>query len=241
MAVLTRVSALLGPSLEKRATDHGVACHFSTLYNPTVLDRLNIGPGKAKTSLSVQVTTGTITIAGQSRPSAQYAACDVHIRLHGKKEVYLLLGKRGALAEPYTFESRLFAVEFLGAVHLVQHMEALKSASPLPMVVHDAILKDQMMCTLFFAREMWTLAMWNQLYPYSGLVDSLAQAVELLEQQQLEQLSDILHAVYFNFHAFTAINRVTDANHELYYRASHMTLLVAKVKALQLHVALYMN
>ncbi|ETV64438.1 hypothetical protein H257_18673 [Aphanomyces astaci] len=231
------MSSLLDPTVDEYT--HGVACHFSTLRNPTVLDRLKLGAGKANSSLSVQINTGTINVSSAQRPTTQFAACDVHIRLHGKKDVYLLLGN--GVAVPYAFESRLFAVEFMGAVHLVQHIEALKTATPLPSAAFDAMLKEQMKCTMEFAREMWSLAMWSQLYPYSGLVEGLGQAVDLLQRNQLLQLADLLHAVYLQFHSLTAINKVADANHPVYYRASHMTLLVAKVKALQLHTALYLE
>ncbi|KAF0719889.1 Aste57867_721 [Aphanomyces stellatus] len=236
-ATLNKLSALLdggtsGGSVEKPAFEPGVACHFTAVREASVLDRLHLKNAKGTTHLGVQINTGMVTVGAQS-----IHACDLHIRIHGKKDVFLVLAR--GVSVPYTFPSRLFAVEFMGAVHLVQHLEALKSPAALPHVTHDAMLKEQMACTLEFAKEMWTLALWNQLYPYCGLVDSLRSASDFLARGLVGKTAMALQDVYQQFYVHTAITKVADGSRDAYYRASHMTLLVAKVKALQLHLALY--
>ncbi|KAF0721797.1 hypothetical protein Ae201684_018904 [Aphanomyces euteiches] len=235
-STLYKLSSILDCNVDaKPAFEHGVACHFTALENPSLMERIGVSH-KAKTHLSVQINTGRIALVTQYR-RMEFSVCDVHFRLHGKKDVFFIIA--GAPAEPYTFASRLFAVEFTGGLQLVQHINALKTATALPDASHDMMLKEQVLSTLEFGREMWTLAMWNKLYPYSGLVQDLQSAAALLDQGNWVEVDAAFKTIYDNFHMHAAINKVTDGRHPSYYRPSHMTLLMAKVKALRIHLALY--
>ncbi|KAF0708116.1 hypothetical protein As57867_006431, partial [Aphanomyces stellatus] len=101
-----------------------IGCSFSATPNPTLLDKLRRNH-KNQTTLYVQIDSGTVSMSNQGSTTTVATASNVHVALSGKKEVQIKVNE--APFVPYAFDCQLSAVEFVGTIHLIQHIETLKS------------------------------------------------------------------------------------------------------------------
>ncbi|OQR95963.1 hypothetical protein ACHHYP_00001 [Achlya hypogyna] len=238
------------PSPVDPARDRGIACVFSALEDPTFLDKLQRSAAlkKAPTSLLVRLDKGVVSYL------PPHASCVQHLPLlhttyvrHGKRDVRML-ARGNDVVKTFAFAAPIHAVEFVGAIDLLQHMDHLRQPRYLPDDT-DPVLYKQLRATLEFATEMWTLALWQQLWPYSRLLESLTMALSLLRPSgpcptaaELEQLRGLLDAAHDDFLPHASMHTMDDApvlDGTKYYRASYVSLLVAKLRVLAIHVEFY--
>ncbi|EQC29161.1 hypothetical protein SDRG_13034, partial [Saprolegnia diclina VS20] len=243
------------PSPVDPTHERSIACLFTVLEDPTFFDKLHWTSAlkKAETRVLVRLDKGCLTYLPPSAASPQYLptmhTCFVR---HGKRQVQLVA--RGSdVIKTFAFASPLQATEFCGAVHLLQHLDHLRQPRYLPKD-SDPELYKQLHYTLEFATDMWTQALWQQLWPYSRLLELLASGLSLLRKSQptpsrsvLKQLLAILDEVHDDFFPHASLRTMsTDETRAMLddvkcYRASYVALLVGKIQALTIHVELYLH
>ncbi|KAH9123550.1 hypothetical protein AeMF1_005480 [Aphanomyces euteiches] len=204
-ARLTKLnSVLLDPEERQQQTTSpcSIGTAFSATSNPSLLDRFNIGHQKPNTK-------------------------NVLLELVGKKTVRIRHSKSEQL---YAFDNRVLAVEFVGAVQLVQHISALRSSEK------AQGLLEQLKNTLEFAEEMWTLALWSKLFPYARLVESLESAVTFVLAGDHNTAFDLLDALHGRFYPHASVHKAIHDDGSVYFQPTHMALLAAKIRAVVVHL-----
>ncbi|CAK4608834.1 unnamed protein product [Aphanomyces euteiches] len=189
--------------------------------------------------LFLSVNAGTIAIQDDTQ-DVETDIADVHVELKGKKQIELVLQREGGcVMATYGLEHRVQAIECIGTIHFMQHAAYLQTTkrSQFSNVFHDSILVTHMQHTIDFASEMWTSAMWNVLYPYSRISDVLRDAQSALVATDVRQAVLHLNALLDEFYALASFSDESDAPRHLH--ASYLTLLLAKIKALEVHIELY--
>ncbi|KAF0692716.1 Aste57867_16227 [Aphanomyces stellatus] len=153
----------------------------------------------------------------------------------------------------YEFAQALDAAEFLATLHLIQHIALLRALahrkSRRTDARQDAALAAHLQQTAAFAETMWTLAFWKELYPYSRVRETLEDAQRSLHDEDgaLYDVQDQLASLFDQFYAHATLTEVDECDSagngpsRRHFRASHVALFVAKIKALQAHVAMYVN
>ncbi|EQC41770.1 hypothetical protein SDRG_00633 [Saprolegnia diclina VS20] len=230
------------------STVSGIATTFTVVKDPNLMDKMKLksaASSKNKAELFVRIDVGTITITAQGATTdiAIAQGCtDVHLR--GRRSV-IVATRQGHDHTTLAFSDRLSAVEFCGCVGLIQHIEHLREPRYLAESLnHDASMLKYTRLTLAFAEEMWTLAMWRELWPYSNVLSALRSVLAALPDatnvQRVRAINATLAEVHDQFYGHAAINFFMEKDGVRYYRASYVALLVAKIKALQTHLAFYM-
>ncbi|CAK4071804.1 unnamed protein product [Aphanomyces euteiches] len=228
-ARLTKLnSVLLDPEERQQQTTSpcSIGTAFSATSNPSLLDRFNIGHQKPNTKIFVEISSGLISIASCDS-TAVVAANQVCVELVGKKTVRI---RRSKSEQLYTFDNRVLAVEFVGAVQLVQHISALRSSEK------AQGLLEQLKNTLEFAEEMWTLALWSKLFPYARLVESLESAVTFVLAGDHNTAFDLLDALHGRFYPHASVHKAIHDDGSVYFQPTHMALLAAKIRAVVVHL-----
>ncbi|KAF0726375.1 hypothetical protein AaE_009617 [Aphanomyces astaci] len=220
-----------------------VGCRFSVVKNPP---RFCFVPWRRRppnATLFLNVGACVISVDTKSGGSIEMInAVDVHMEPMGVRRVELLHHAvfPTTTCTIYEFENPVYTVEFTATVHLMQHMVYIRARKPKSFEArHDSMLMTHMQNTIAYATTMWTLALWNALFPYSHLKETLEDALAALHTDVHLALTH-LDATYCQFYAHAAVTDVAyDAACPRHYRASYVALLVAKVKALHTHVSQY--
>ncbi|ETV96913.1 hypothetical protein H310_09778 [Aphanomyces invadans] len=216
-----------------------IGADFDVVPNPTILDKLKLHRSHMA-SFFVRIDTGAVSLT-QNGFATSVAPCDLHLDAAGKKEVRVK-GPQSPEFVPYTFDSPLLAAEFVGAIHLNQHIHALRNkvcvcACP----AHDMVLLEHVTNTVWYADQMWTLALWNHLFPYSNMLELLESAGGLLRHGHAHDAKVIFEDLHDQFFSHAAVNKMGTSDGQKYYRPSQIALFVAKLRALCVHCANYTN
>ncbi|KDO32330.1 hypothetical protein SPRG_02809 [Saprolegnia parasitica CBS 223.65] len=221
----------------------GVACEFGVVKDPTLMDKLTGHANHA--TLLVRIDDGSITTTGHDGEQQRMSTSDLWTKLHGKREVWLgTTSSDDAPTKHHTtlaFESRLAAVEFCGAVDLIQHIAYLRQPHRASAMRGDAVLRHHLEATLRFVEEMWTLAMWRELWPYSNMAEILQACLDDLGAIDATpaQVRSRLAEIYDTFYTQANMTLFVERDGVRFYRPSYIGLLVAKVKAAMSHIAMY--
>ncbi|EQC41771.1 hypothetical protein SDRG_00634 [Saprolegnia diclina VS20] len=220
----------------------GVACEFGVLKDPTLMDKLTGHANHA--TIFVRLDDGSITTTAHNGEPEHLATSDLWATLYGKREVRLgSTSSDDAATKHHTtlaFESRLAAVEFCGAVDLIQHVAYLRHPHRANAMSSDAVLRHHLEATLRFVDEMWTLAMWRELWPYSNMAEILHACLDdLSANAPPPQVRGRLEDIYDTFYTEATMTLFAERDGVRFFRPSYIGLLVAKLKAAMSHITLY--
>ncbi|KAF0719891.1 Aste57867_723 [Aphanomyces stellatus] len=236
---LIKLNSIFNESFKQQALQPKstpIGCFFKVVPNPTLLDKWR-SVHKHTATLFVQIDSGVVSISNHGR-TATATAADVRVVLCGKKEVQIQIEKAAPVL--YAFDCELSTIEFIGAVHLIQHIEALQSnQTDADDAKHDMVLMRQLQQTLQYATEMWSLALWHQLFPYSPLLPSLDATIVSVQQNNVRRAKTFVDDLHAQFYIEASVTKLTELN-TTYFQPSHVALLAAKLEALSLHLDKYL-
>ncbi|OQR99576.1 hypothetical protein THRCLA_21814 [Thraustotheca clavata] len=227
--------------------ERGILCEFTVVQNPSFMEKLNWNSSvkKSTTRLYVRMDNGTISIGSVGHIPKQLSSGPFTVIRQGKKDIRLS-SINSAIEHTFIFSNAINAIECHAAVHLIQHINYLQNPDNFPQTVYeDKMFSEQLEATLSYAQDMWQLALWHQLWPYSHLLEYLTTASSLLQTpNNLHQIHAHLSEIYDEFypHAMIyAIDNIPSKENVKFYRASYVALLVAKLKALLTHIEYYIT
>ncbi|KAF0708023.1 hypothetical protein As57867_006455, partial [Aphanomyces stellatus] len=105
--------------------DDRVVCSLQATPNPTIMDRLHPQSAKASATLTVLISYAVLSIQHHNC-TTNLTASEIDVEMRGTKEVVLRSSSTNSIR--YAFATRLEAIEFVGAVNLIQHLDALQDA-----------------------------------------------------------------------------------------------------------------
>ncbi|OQS01174.1 hypothetical protein ACHHYP_01774 [Achlya hypogyna] len=251
---IMRLNSILDDSSSYFDLDHtehsksAVACEFCVVKDPSLLEKLMVVP-KNQVQVLVRIDDGSMSMTTNDGDRISVATHDLWVQLRGKREVWM--GSKSSDDSPkhhttLAFESRIAAVEFCAAVDLVQHIGHLRHPGKLPFpAANDAVLRRHLQSMLKFVEEMWVLAQWRELWPYSNMTEIIHDALEALDAAEtagdVAAMRTPLAELYNTFYAQANITFFAERDDIRYYRPSYIGLLVAKLKALLSHLAFYLR
>ncbi|OQS01195.1 hypothetical protein ACHHYP_01775 [Achlya hypogyna] len=225
----------------------GIASSFTVVKDPDFMDKMKLTPNatsKKKAELFVRIDVGSITMTAQgATTNIAVAQSCTSVELHGRRSVHVTT-RQGHERATLAFNDRISAVEFCGCTELIQHIEHLRNPRYLAETLNfDKNMLQYTRATLRFAKEMWALAMWRELWPYSNLLPALQSVLKKLPSAtslaKVREIDAILSEMHDQFYSHAAITFFVEQDGVRYYRASYVALLVAKLKALKTHIAFY--
>ncbi|OQS05795.1 kinase [Thraustotheca clavata] len=207
----------------------GVACEYSIVKDPSLFDKM-MSPTHSKNHamLFVRIDNGSVMIKGNDESTSTIETEDLWVQVHGKKDVWIGTDEKSHTA--LSFENRISAIEFCAAIELIQHIAHLRHPRNTLVypIANDPVLHHNLETMQQFVEEMWTLAMWRELWPYSNMIESIQECLTILsdasEIQEIKQMHNILCDLYNTFYPQANITFLDERDHIRFYRPSYLAL-----------------
>ncbi|KAF0719890.1 Aste57867_722 [Aphanomyces stellatus] len=211
--------------------DDRVLCVFTAVKNPGLLDKLHLHGVKSSAHLTVLISHTTLSIEHNGVTSDLPASDIGAVELRGEKDVVLHFAP--AHQDRFGFASHLDAVEFVGAVQLIQHVDVLRQASS----DSSSIFLQHVKNTHEYAEQLWSLVLWKESYTYFDFVETLEIVLKEMDQEavDMESIQETLAALCSRFAKQVLPEKTVEVDSVMHVSISPLGVLVAKVKALQLH------
>ncbi|KAF0702980.1 hypothetical protein DYB37_013572 [Aphanomyces astaci] len=208
--------------LDSTLDDDRVVCVFHVSQPPTTILSSSI--------LTVYISEASVTIDHHNKTAA-ISAAELRVEQLSERAVVLHCADQKSTVH-LEFTSPLEALHFVGAVHLIQHIDALRHP---PLQV--CTLEHQLKLTLEYAENLWALDLWKQSASYYSFVETLTCAAQELtcDDVHLGAVQKMLDALCDRFSSDASFDQTIEMDG--YYCISPLLVLLAKVKALSKHVS----